>query len=578
MGRAKYEIDMVPFMASIPKETDLHHPPFPVVLYAHGNNTSRFEGMLFADAAARQGLAIVALDNVGHGPLAPDLEDLAEEMGMDEEAQKFLALVVADFLFPNGKEGLEDKSLDEILDMLRQVGLFKELTEYGRAIDLDGDGRIRNGEGFFVPDPFSQRDVFRQMQVDYMALVRLLRSLSQESVPPAVVDPGSKTLEELMPNLVAGDFNCDGILDLGGPDVPIGMAGTSLGGILTVLTGAVEPEVEALAPLVPGGGMVDVFMRSQLRGFFDASFYFVHGPILWGCASGEKVYVGMNAIPFGNEAKGEAHWDCDPNDIGEQALRVLDSGPFKVVVTNTKTLESSEVESDEAGNFHVSLASDKGDVWRVRVLSLGGDTLDDFTVVVPQEGLAIGRNTPRFRRNAAIVQAIIDPGDPINFAPFVARKPIWGQPKGYLQWSVIADWTVPFSTQVALARVVGALGLDPQVWLEANAKFVEHGLMEGRDFDVDDLDGNNEGFGPLPVVELDNSKVLAVRFADVHGFHEYMAMLGQGDGFDVAQYTHDMIALFLASGGTRVEDSLCIADYDCPCLDDPNVPCASPKD
>ena len=65
--------------------------------------------------------------------------------------------------------------------------------------------------------------------------------------------------------MLAGDFNADGVLDIGGKDVQISAAGTSLGGIHSLLFGAIEPEVEVVTPIVPGAGMLDILSRTGLR-------------------------------------------------------------------------------------------------------------------------------------------------------------------------------------------------------------------------------------------------------------------------------------------------------------------------
>ena len=170
----------------------------------------------------------------------------------------------------------------------------------------------------------------------------------------------------------------------------------------------------------------------------------------------------------------------------------------------------------------------------------------------------------------------MDPADAANWAPFLLRKPYDGKVRNVLQSAVIQDWTIPCSTQVALARIVGNLGMEEATWRAANDLFIEHGLMKGVDFDVDDLFNDNGGFGPMPVIESETGES-AVRFADAHGLHEYMAILNPAAPFDKAQYTHNMIGLFLASGGTRVEDSVCIEDNAADCLWDLTVECCDPR-
>ncbi|NOZ01172.1 MAG: hypothetical protein GXP54_04705, partial [Deltaproteobacteria bacterium] len=168
-GEATMKKYRIPIIVAVPKPNKYRKPPFPVVLYAHGNSTSRFEAILLSNAIAKYGLAVVGMDEIGHGPLAPDVVDLLKELGIDLDADPnnplamFMAQTLANLMLENGMEGLEDASFMDIFNVLEGVGLFKALLKDGRAMDHNGDGKIENGEGFFVPFPFEQRDVFRQM-------------------------------------------------------------------------------------------------------------------------------------------------------------------------------------------------------------------------------------------------------------------------------------------------------------------------------------------------------------------------------------------------------------------------------
>lgn len=584
-GEATWEKFKIPIIVAVPKENAYRKPPFPVVLYAHGNSTSRFEAILLSNAIAKYGLAVVGMDQMGHGPLAPDPVELLKELGIDLDAEPnnplalFLAQTLVDLMLEEGLSGHEDASFFELFDLLEDVGLFKALLIDGRAMDHNGDGLTENGEGFFVPFPFEQRDVFRQMQIDYVTLVRSLRSLSQEAVPPAIENPGEKSIEELMPNLRAGDLNTDGILDFGGPDGPIYMAGTSLGGLVTFMVTGLEPEISAAAPLVAGAGLVDVFTRSELRGFFDGAFYFVLGPILSSCPMEDGVYLTFNADSRDGYAQRGAKWDCKKDKtLANHVYDVLPVTNSRWIVdaTNLNSGDTATTVSDEMGGFAIALPSDVGDMWEVQIKTENDEVIATFALESPYEGLGLTRNSPRFRRNVGVFQAIMDPADSANWAPMLIRNPYDGQTRNVLQSAVIQDWTIPCGSQVALARIVGNLGLDEATWRANNDLFIEHGLMTGVDFDVDDIFGDNDGFGPMPIIQTDTGQS-AVRFADAHGLHEYMAILNPEAPFDHAQYTHNMIGLFLATGGTRVEDSPCIEDNASDCLYDLDVPCCDPR-
>ena len=66
------------------------------------------------------------------------------------------------------------------------------------------------------------------------------------------------------------DWNQDGVADLGGPDSKFYMFGGSLGGINVAVAAAVMPEVDAFAPVVGGGGLLDMALRTEIGGAVEA--------------------------------------------------------------------------------------------------------------------------------------------------------------------------------------------------------------------------------------------------------------------------------------------------------------------
>ncbi len=114
-------------------------PPsgYPVVIFGHGFGDSRFGGpTAVSPVLARAGLAVIAINAVGHG-FGP------------ESTVTFL-----------------DKS-----------GNRTTLNAGGRSIDINGDGFIEANEGCAVVTPvaYGTRDCFRQTVVDLMQLVKAIR-------------------------------------------------------------------------------------------------------------------------------------------------------------------------------------------------------------------------------------------------------------------------------------------------------------------------------------------------------------------------------------------------------------------
>ena len=114
-------------------------PPggYPVVIFGHGFGDSRWGGpTAVAPALARAGLAVIAINAVGHG------------FG-SESTVTFV-----------GKDGAATT-----------------LTAGGRSLDINGDGVIESNEGcaLVTPVAYGTRDCFRQTVVDLMQLVRVIR-------------------------------------------------------------------------------------------------------------------------------------------------------------------------------------------------------------------------------------------------------------------------------------------------------------------------------------------------------------------------------------------------------------------
>jgi hypothetical protein len=85
------------------------------------------------------------------------------------------------------------------------------------------------------------------------------------------------------------------------------------------------------------------------------------------------------------------------------------------------------------------------------------------TLVAPAEGLGEIRQTPALRRFLQLAQMVLDPADPVSFAPFYSIKPMTDPsgavipPHALLTLNTIGDMNVPLSTGIAFGRAAGAL-------------------------------------------------------------------------------------------------------------------------
>jgi hypothetical protein len=109
-----------------------------------------------------------------------------------------------------------------------------------------------------------------------------------------------------------------------------------------------------------------------------------------------------------------------------------------------------------------------------------------FSLVIVNALRPPGESDGAVARFMAITQAVVDPGDPLNFARYGALEPLgdvpdW-TPRDVLLQEVIADTIVPNSTSRALARAAGMVlidAIDPVSGLDAVASPVVGNLATG---------------------------------------------------------------------------------------------------
>ena len=597
-GTATVAPEAVPWMLTVPKTTEHHKPPFPVVIHAHATATSRIEALVLAHKLAQAGIATFAIDAVGHGPILTEPKKMLLSAlgggGGGAAAESLVAGLVRALLGPMLFTDWEtripaDMSLDDMMDIMLANGFMQQLAVKGRAVDDDGDCEIRGGEAYYTPDPFRLRDAMRQTTLDYMVAVRMLHSLTQAAVPPAVKDPSKASAEELMPSLLAGDFNADGVLDVGGADVPYFMTGVSLGGIHTALTAPLEEYIVAATPVVAGAGIADIFVRTKLHDVITPLMHLASGPMVVGCPQPN----GRVAVSFNDDSddcrqtehttyKGE-----DGTCLSEPEVRsVVQAMPHvpkgsRVVVTHVASGEQAETEAGEAGAFTVAIAADKGDAITLEVFAKSGAPIAKADLVSPYEGVAKPRNTPEFRQLVQRVANVLEGSDAITVADRVLRDPLPGYPAtNVLLLLATGDRTVNFAAGVALARAMGLYGEGDltakdaayRAWTE---EAIANKVLVESDVTPPVLDESMPSGGPGLCSKVPTTKagkgVSALCLADVKGHHEYIAQAKDSDAFPAmegydgtyTEYHVNMIVSYLHSLGTQVNEDPCWADWKC---------------
>ncbi len=517
-GQAHTQPETVTFLLAVPKPNGGQFAPFPAVLAGHGyGGTRSFELLAFAGTFAKYGLATISIDAFGHG-LDPTL--------LAPAAQAFAS------------QGL---------------GSFATALLTTRARDLDNDGFLDPGGDFFSADPFHTRDAVRQSVVDWMMLVRILRTFDGTNQIVQAVGPSASVVFP-----IAGDFNGDGRPDVAGPvvwpvDVPNPAGGTpffragdpnpgsdlfafgvSLGGILAGVLPAIEPAVKATAPVSGGGGLADVALRTQLAPVASSVMLGSVGPFfancdfdfaLKRCAPGQPgtsatlvlVVQDLNReleLPIAPLALAPGdrvtltnldHTSATCQRDHACATATADAnGKMRVAVTADSPILSVQRTAVVNGPDQVAVTVlQPGDRLQVGVMRSTGtepQNIDTFGFTVsffgvtyragdpltaPARGWGYERNTPDFRRLVALSQAILEPGDPINYAPHWSTDLLPGRngvPVPALVVGTVGDPAVPVSTAIAMARAAGLVDMtqpDPAYGIPVDQVLIRAGVVEG---------------------------------------------------------------------------------------------------
>ncbi len=568
----------VSFTCVLPKEREATGElpavkgPFPVVLFGHGYGSNRFDFLGYAWAFNRLGMAACSADFPGHGlSLAPD--DLTLIRGYMASAG------ISPFL-------------DHLLD--------------GRQRDLNNDGQPDSGGDQWTADAFHTADMVRQAAVDWMQMVHSLQACGEGDM--ALSGGGTSA---------SCDWDADGEPDLGGPDVPYYVVGGSLGGINAAVAAAVIPEVDAFAPIVPGGGLLDVAVRTQIGGAVEAMSGRLMTPMILGYPTGDG---GLSVVQMVNTV----------TDMIEIPIATVSSFPAggKIVVENLDKGTSREGYIPDDGTFRVSIAADGLDAFERQGFSdpdntgLGDrlvihlqeadgtevSTIDTFETSVTNEGttMAAGstlvaashgsgyvRGSPELRRVAMAFGMLLEPGDPISYAPHYALEPFdaltdigGGAPTSVLVVPVPGDPIVNINSGIALARSAGILErveVNPSYGMTDDQFLIDRGVVEGLEefgpytcadgtsclFDADDLDDGTDGTGapsdePLRATRQLDGTVTALRlpYVNPQGQHGF-GLPEPSRAFDINTYAILQIATFFQDGGQGVTDDPCLATATC---------------
>ena len=443
--------------------------PAGLVIIGHGYTGNKLTTVQFAGYFARYGIATLCLENVSHG-----------------------------------FDSLSGKDLEEVqplLESLELTGVLKALFQ-NRSWDQDLDGKEDSGADFWTAYTFHTRDVLRQSTVDYMQLVRVLRAFDGTRKWPFDMNGNGKTDDD-----IAGDFDGDGHIDIGGPDTVLGITGSSLGGMMSALVGGAEPQVKGAIPVCAGGGLADVGVRSLQGGVREAVILRVMGPLYASAVQPDGSAVVNQVIPKLNGTgrvpvlnlsadlvKNAGSVLAENLDNGEYDCALVHNGLFRVGLPSDVTQVGAQHHKLTffAGNaFQTGVRDEaKGKACALKAGVTPLRTADTFDYDVSYfydsrplkfakgdplaplaEGLGLHRARPEMRRFLGLAQMVLDPADPAVMATVFHDGHVYGngdvQNTHGVVITTIGDMNVPASTGASIGRVLA----KPEWWQTPRAEW-----------------------------------------------------------------------------------------------------------
>ncbi len=291
---------------------------------------------------------------------------------------------------------------------------------------------------------------------------------------------------------LAGDFNGDGVVDFGGPDVTYASSGGSFGGLVAEIHGAIDPTFSSTAPVSGGGGFVHVALRSKLTP--DPVLEEVIGPLIVAVPASSRPATMAGPITKCTGNQMSVRWVVN-NLLSSSEVEIACLDPSElasdmtVVMTNYSSLDVKCARTLPGGAFRIPVPSTIGDRIHLSIYE-GADVIDSYAtcnvrgnhtlvrtidtweqpatvytevatqgltcesvggtsagcaqywqnfypvgspLLAPQEGLGYFRQSPDFRKLMNLAQAALDPADPVNFAKLylLSPAPDWnGNPTG----------------------------------------------------------------------------------------------------------------------------------------------------
>jgi hypothetical protein len=493
-GQGKQYSDTVQFLIAVPKETKQYKQPFPVAYYGHGYTSSMVEALGFAGSEAEQGIATVGMNAVFHG------------LDLDETDKQ-----LARALFKGACEGPFSSAFLE--------GRYRDLNGDGIA---DSGGDYWTSYLFHTRDVVRQSavDLLQMFRIFESYDGKRLDTMQSAE------DPKAKTIAgdwdgDGTPDVGGPDnqFYAWGE-SLGGILAPL-VAALDPKVIAAAPTSGSGGLLDVGARTVQGGAFEGIYLRNfgpLVVGVPASQYYDSSGnhPST-ACKQNE---ISLRFIMIDVNSTAEVEFSCFDPAANTGGAGVPQGGT--VLVTNGRSGEVRCARMDKDGIFRIGIPTNVGDklevqIWdhpdivdrygdhgcnvdasqgkRIALINQWGPgtvangapdptgqsdqpvcTTDGGchkfqntyvgagkTLRALVEGFGYIRQTPTLRRFMALASNIVDPGDPINYAPYYALKPMldpFGKvqpPTGVMNIVTVGDMNVPLNSGIALGRAAGAV-------------------------------------------------------------------------------------------------------------------------
>ncbi len=499
-GEGKVYTDTVQFMLAIPKESKRQAQPFPVAYYGHGYTSSTFEALGFAGSLAQQGIATVSMNATWHGV----------EVG-DAEKDVVRALLGGVCHGPFGSALL--------------AGRYRDLDGDGQASNNSG-GDYWTSYVFHTRDVVRQSsiDLLQMFRIfkTYDGEQKANQDYNQDGKADLAGDfdhDGTPDIGGKNPKFHAWGQSLGGILApfvaALDPDVITAAPGSGAAGLLDVG-----------ARTFQGGAFEGIYLRNFgpiIVGVPAKEFYDADRESETSCKEDE---ISLRFVVIDVNDDREVEFQCLNVSEATDGAGLPDGGTVVAYNIDNGERRCARLTGDQSpkgrGRFRIGLPASVGDRLQlnfyakpdavdtydpdsgcnveaglkpVAELFEWGDGLveegatdpnsDSETPVCTEprgcsryqnryypagtqlvslvEGFGYIRQTPSLRRFMGLAATAVDPGDPVNFLPHFALKPIVDHkgephpPTALLNFVTVGDMNVPLNAGIAMGRVAGAV-------------------------------------------------------------------------------------------------------------------------